>query len=396
MFQRPKAGAQPVNSTLANSSGTANPPPPDHVYATLIGDDGLGVDMVDNPVYAASVVSEQPRPVASRLKEETASAPPAYADINRTASGQTYYSLSPTTLEIEAQQNPNAKFIYAMALCNGYQGCPVQARRGRKMIEELAAQAPLTAGGLCAQGKIFENGWGSSPIKDLNSALEKYNAAKNMGYIPGEYLFYSRPTYFNLGELTRIAAQRNYGPAICELSHLYYYGDKDKRIEQNIQEALKLAQQAANGHHDLYGRIIAGYGLYNYGNNKNKKANYAAAEKFLKDAKEQVTGGWEDAEKKLDKTLANLEYDEIPRCFRCLMEQWCGCWCAASLCYPVAPSRVLGGDQWSTCQKIAFFPAFAWLGFMGPCLNVTPAGACNEIASPVNDSSRRAPGTGGL
>ncbi len=352
------------------------------------------VQMTENPVY----LSTAPAYYSSHPKGRGAPAtPPPYADINCTASGQAYYSLSPAALEIEAQQNPNAKFIYAMALCNGYQGCAVQAAKGRKMMEELAAQDPNTAGGLCAQGKMFENGWGSSNIKDINSALEKYNLAKEMGYIPGEYLFYSRNARnFDITALIRVAARHNYGPAMSELSHLYYYGDKNRRVEQNIEEALKFSQQAANSHHDLYGRIIAGYGLYNYGNNKHKKANYAAAKQFLKDAKAQVTDGWTDAEKKLDKTLANLEYDEIPRCFRCLIEQWCGCWCAASLCYPVAPSRVLGGDQWSTCQKIAFFPAFACVGFMGPCLNVTPAGACNEIASPVNDSSRRAPNTSGL
>ena len=272
-------------------------------------------------------------------KQSMPEALPSYSDPNKAPGSDTpYYLLSPSDLEEAAEKDPNAKFIFALALLNGYQGCPLQFERGKQLMLDLVKEAPRTAGGLCAQGKINEHGWISN-IKDIRSALEKYNEAKEMGYVPAQYLYISRNNaHFDVDGLTAIASQYNYGPAKSELAHLYYYGNEEKRVEKNITKASTLAYSAADINHDLYSRIIAGYCLYNYG----EKSDYPKAREYMKAAKEQVISGgnWPFAEKRLQSSIENSEFDEMPLCFRAILLSWYGCCCVSSFFYPrIVPNR---------------------------------------------------------
>ena len=350
---------------------------------------GSGVSMFDR----ACAPSSQSIPEASSSacvnsepqRQSMPEAPPLYSDPNKASGLDTpYYLLSPADLEKAAGKDPNAKFIFALALLNGYQGCPIQVGRGKQMILDLAKEAPHTAGGLCAQGKIDEHGWRENRIKDIKSALNEYNQAKEMGYVPAMYLYHSRDTIrFNINNLITIANKYNYGPAKSEIAHLYYYGNEEKRIEKNTNQAYQFASNAADVNHDLYSRMIAGYYLYRYGS----RSDLAQAREYMTAAKEQVAGNWSFAEKRLGDSIENTKFDEMPFCLRGTLISWYGCCCVSSFYYPkIVPHRatlittpIEEDDELDHsrcliyCAKIILCPMISAFclacGFCLPCLN---------------------------
>ena len=311
---------------------------------------------------------------------------PLYLDPNRAKGNRTipYYSLSPEDLETAAQSDPNAKFIYAHALLNGYQGCKFQYHEGQALMIALAVEAPLTAGGLCARGKLMEHGWNDIE-QNMAGAVAKYNAAKEMRYIPGMYLFYSRSDVrFDINKLTELVDTYHYGPASAELANLYYYGNDEKHIEQDIAKATRFAFASAMEHNDLYGRIILGYLMYNNG----KRSDYESARQLLAQAKEQVAGTRTFTERRLANSIRNLEFDELPCCLRCLMTDLLGCCCVASFFYPkVVPCRAMALARCTEPESITMsemlctvclypclFPlevAF-YMGCVGYCIDTCP------------------------